>query len=236
MHGFEDEAFPISKMAQLDRMDFFCGSFLPVARLVYEQTYLTWSQGPVMVGYSTIHASPGYFVLGALSVLGSLIWLLANIVALLLRRITINRSASVLVACTALVLVCLAIPYSAWQTATVAVAGPGRDGSGLLVGGAHDGNARLVRLLLNHGISANDHTSDTLSPLMLAAKRGNLEVVRLLIAHGADLSEMSSEGYRAIDYADNLNHTQIVRALAEAGSPPPRRLPRIPDTSITVTP
>jgi hypothetical protein len=46
---------------------------LLAARLIYEQTYLTWSEGPQIVGFSLVHLYGGLFILGLLSVLTCLI-------------------------------------------------------------------------------------------------------------------------------------------------------------------
>ena len=44
-------------------------------RLVYEQTLLTWKDGPQMVGFSMVHVFPVLLLLGALGFLGCSSWI-----------------------------------------------------------------------------------------------------------------------------------------------------------------
>lgn len=42
-------------------------AFLLTARLIYEQTYLTWAQGVQMVGFSLAHQGLGFLIFGTLA-------------------------------------------------------------------------------------------------------------------------------------------------------------------------
>ena len=40
------------------------GGGMLLARMIYEQTYLTWSEGPQMLGFALWHVYAGYALLG----------------------------------------------------------------------------------------------------------------------------------------------------------------------------
>jgi hypothetical protein len=51
----------------------FCGAAILVARILYEETILTWVSGPQMVGFAMAHgALPFVFITGIISLLGTL--------------------------------------------------------------------------------------------------------------------------------------------------------------------
>jgi|GEM_PF-4425893 hypothetical protein len=48
--------------------------FLFTTRIAYEKTVLTWLNGPQMIGFSMMHMFPTFFIFGALSCYGLMIW------------------------------------------------------------------------------------------------------------------------------------------------------------------
>jgi len=62
---------------------------LPLAlRLVYEQTIMTWDEGPGMIGFTLAHIYPSVLILGLLAALCVHGWLLAVIVVWIRRRVS----------------------------------------------------------------------------------------------------------------------------------------------------
>src|SRR3954467_14957314 len=70
---------------------FYPGTALLAARLVYEQTYLTWKHGPLMVGFALGHGSTLFIAGLLLSTLLLHLWVLASGVALLRHRTLVSR-------------------------------------------------------------------------------------------------------------------------------------------------
>ncbi len=84
---------------------------------------------------------------------------------------------------------------------------------------AQYGNLKLVRSLLDSGVSANaPHPQDQSGPLIFAVIGGNPDVVRLLIERGADIDAKTKEGKTALDIARLLKHPKIVDLLKQAGA------------------
>ena len=95
---------------------------------------------------------------------------------------------------------------------------------------AREGNAALLRLLLEKGadlnrvcackgfLNARDWT-----PLQIAARRGRTEVVDLLLGGGADLRQANSRGATALHEAVEGDTPAIVQSLVKKGADPRAR-------------
>jgi hypothetical protein len=64
--------------------------YLPFAmleiRLLWEQTWLTWTQGSQMIGFTLMHVYPELLVLGVFCAIGTALWVLVAVIMLGLRR------------------------------------------------------------------------------------------------------------------------------------------------------
>ena len=86
----------------------------------------------------------------------------------------------------------------------------------LMTAAEHNGNARVIRALVEAGadVNAKNHKGNT--ALMFAAMRNTPEAVRILYEAGADIDAVNSEGKKAADYAVSnrkLNGTEILKHL-----------------------
>ena len=86
----------------------------------------------------------------------------------------------------------------------------------LMTAAEHNGNARVIRALIEAGaeVNAKNHKGNT--ALMFAAMRNTPEAVRILYEAGADIDAVNSEGKLAADYAVSnrrLNGTEILKHL-----------------------
>ena len=86
----------------------------------------------------------------------------------------------------------------------------------LMTAAEHNGNARVIRALVEAGadVNARNHKGNT--ALMFAAMRNTPEAVRILYEAGADIDAVNSEGKKAADYAvgnRKLNGTEILKHL-----------------------
>ncbi|ROT79366.1 putative ankyrin repeat domain-containing protein 50 isoform X2 [Penaeus vannamei] len=91
-------------------------------------------------------------------------------------------------------------------------------GRSLLHSAAHQGDASLVRLLLERGacLGLQDRAGQT--PLNLAARHGHAEVVATLLGAGADPDHADADGWTALRSAAWGGHTGVVTALLAGGT------------------
>lgn len=166
-----------------------CGAALFVGRIVYEETFLTWINGPQMVGFAMTHgAVPFILVAGLIGLLGGLLWLIASAVLQLRKKFRIPLTDWLPVILLPLVAVLLFIPYETWEELTVLIAGPGSHGNEFMVEAAAHGKQRFFMHLLHKGYDINCETGGGVTPLSGAAVEGNEEMVSLLISMGADVN------------------------------------------------
>lgn len=76
----------------------------------------------------------------------------------------------------------------------------------LYLGTGPQGNARVVRVLLEFGANPNLVPSGNDSPLMNAAMWADYDAVKALVEGGANIYYRSSDGKRAIDVVGNIGH------------------------------
>lgn len=95
-----------------------------------------------------------------------------------------------------------------------------RDGEdrSMLARAAHEGNSRLVALLLECGASADDLDAERRTPLILAARAGHSAAVRELLRGGADREAEDRHEMTAAQYAAANGDGATVAVLAEAGA------------------
>ena len=85
-------------------------------------------------------------------------------------------------------------------------------------GACNDGDLKVVKKYVDHGLNVNELYFGW-SPLQMAATKGHLDIFKYLLAHGADInythpvSRMNSFHLAAFD-----NHADIVKFMAEKGA------------------
>ena len=82
---------------------------------------------------------------------------------------------------------------------------------------ARQGDADMLRRLLENGLPANlrNHKGDTL--VMLASYHGHLEATRVLLEHGADPLIANDNGQLPVAGAAFKGNLEMVRLLVEQG-------------------
>ena len=84
---------------------------------------------------------------------------------------------------------------------------------------ATNGNAAIVRLLLDAGADAGSANPEGETALMTAARAGSIETTTLLASRGADVNARESWfGETALMWAAAENHADMVRTLASLGA------------------
>ena len=79
----------------------------------------------------------------------------------------------------------------------------GNDGATALILASQNGNAEIVKLLLEKGSDINLQRSDGFSALMAAVKDGHADVAKLLLEKGADPRLKDIMGKTVVDYAED---------------------------------
>lgn len=197
------------------------GTALLAARLVYEQTYLTWKYGPQMVGFSLAHGGAFSFAGLAVSALLLHLWVLASVFGFLWRRGGISRGHAWRVTLALATIGVIYVPYGAWKAVLTEVGATGGRQSAFLVDAAARGDLRLVRKLIENGSPVDAQDSDGDTALKGAAVAGRLEVVRYLIEKGADPNKRAGilESTPLICAAE-MGHAEIVDLLLARGADP----------------
>lgn len=85
---------------------------------------------------------------------------------------------------------------------------------------AMNGDANIVRMLLEAGADPNAICLNGLFPLYIAAEIGSLPVVRLLVEHGADVNKVTPKGCTSILNAAEEGKVDVVRYLLDHGADP----------------
>ncbi len=76
--------------------------------------------------------------------------------------------------------------------------------------------APTVKALIEAGADVNaKDTTESFTPLMMAAGLGQKEVVAVLLQHGADKTALDDDNESALDHARNAGHAEIVKQLEQ---------------------
>lgn len=78
------------------------------------------------------------------------------------------------------------------------------------------GRTRVIKAMLEWGVSPNQRDRNGRTLLMLAAENGHRDTVRLLLAHGADPNARSALGESALDAAQRSGDPEIVKMIQQA--------------------
>ena len=158
-------------------------------RIIYEETILTWNNGPQMVGFALAHgAAPVFLIAGLIALPGGSVWVIGSLILLLRRRFRIKLIDWAPVIFLPVLAALLCIPYAVWEEFTVAAAGPGTYGKEFMVEAAAQGRQGFVRYLLAKGYDINYEDSGGTTALSGAAVEGRVAMVKFLVAKGADVN------------------------------------------------
>jgi hypothetical protein len=165
------------------------GAALLTARILYEETFLTWRKGPQMVGFAMAHgAVPFIAATGLLVVLIGLLWSIVTLPILIRYKFRVPLVDWTPLIFLSLLAVLLAIPYETWEEFSVRIAGPGSHGNNFLVQAAAQNKRRFVTLLLSKGYDINYEDQGGTTPLSGASVGGHEEMVGFLLSQGAEVN------------------------------------------------
>jgi hypothetical protein len=208
----------------------FCAASALATRLIYEQTILTWEEGPQAIGFTLVHEYVGLLLLGIAGQICLYGWIAGFFVTLIRRKI--KGQPSVTTGCwgqfaaSAVIVAVFWVPYGWWQLATVEFAGLGARTADQLTLAAGEGQKYLVRALLDRGMGVNARNSYGETSLNCACRTGREPMAEYLVSRGADL-----------DSAPECRRFARFAALMKPAVPhlePDDGLPKVPGTTITV--
>jgi hypothetical protein len=186
------------------------------ARVVCEQTLVTWAHGVQMMEWSPPRF--GLDWIGACCVILGILWVLTVVVLSVIRReriSTTNRwSIALILVCSGLWLV----PYEEWKLLWVRAHGAQHIPKSWAVRAAALGESRLLNYLLSNGVDVNTRTSSG-QPLGAAAAAGRIAAARLLLARGAYLENRTIISQETpLTEAAQMNHSNLVKLLLDHGA------------------
>lgn len=187
------------------------------ARLIWEMTALTWSEGPQMVGFSLMHGFGAFLVLFPLALL---VWIVVfAILAIVhkIRRRVVGTPAWSALACAVAAIGLLSLPQSFFNRIFVARLASSARAEDFLVSAAADGETAVVKALLARGVPIQSVDNRGSSALHAAACAGKPEVVRYLIAAGADVNALNLYGDSPLSCPTEKHNAPIVQLLEAAG-------------------
>ncbi len=195
------------------------GTAYLAGRLVYEQTLLSWRNGPQMVGFSLAHSGP---ILLLLASVGLMAFWLAGVMGRSLWAQLRGKAVSpwrwAVLAVTVSLFLLLAVPYATWQNLSSARLASGPHAPEFLNYAAATGNLRLVESFLRRGIDVNTQDVDGTTALYGAAVEGQLKIIELLIARGADVNLRNKWGHSPLYAARATKRDEVIRILEAHGA------------------
>jgi hypothetical protein len=189
------------------------------ARVVCEETLVTWVRGPQWGGFSPSHSILDF--IGLLCALLTLIWVLHLVILAVIDKSRLSATeltlATVLVVCCGL----QAVPYEDWQLLMVRAHGGSHAPRTWVMSAAANGEIRLLDYWLAHGVDVNTRAQHGESLLGAAAAAGQMEVARMLITRGARLDNRTDITLETpLTEAAQMNHTDLVKLLLDHGANP----------------
>ena len=83
---------------------------------------------------------------------------------------------------------------------------------------AHNGDVRLVRLLVDFGANVDVRNKELYTPLVFAAMKGHTQVVNVLLDANCEVDALTIHEGTALMHAVWMNHKSIVEVLLLAGA------------------
>jgi hypothetical protein len=191
-----------------------------VLRIVYEETILTWVNGPQMVGFTLVHEFiPLYLVTFVIGLGGGLLWVVASLIPLIHRKFRIPVVDWIPIVLLLALAGLLSISQGTWIELMLRIAGRSTYEYAFMVNAAAEGNQRLVNYILTKGYDVEG--GGQVSPLSAPAVEGRNEMVVFLISRGADVNKKRErrEDTPLMDAAE-MGHLDTVRILIEKGAEP----------------
>lgn len=186
-------------------------------RLVWEETALTWREGPQMVGFALIHGRWALLVFSPFLALALGAWGVVEIVRARRARIRQSRGVIGALGTCALILAVMFTPYGFWQRLFVGRLAAGPYAGEFVTEAAAFGDKRTVTAFFEHGVPV-DVMGNYGTPLHAAAVDDQPGMIEYLLAHGASINAIDPEGDSPLENAISSNSEAAARVLQAHGA------------------
>jgi hypothetical protein len=195
---------------------FFTAMF--AGRILWEETLLTWRQGPQMLGFSLAHGS---WVVLFLAPMALSTWLAVAFIALVVYLFKRRRpSFATLATASAGVMIIglLSIPPQFWIWLFAGSFARSPHAADLTTFAAVESQTTTVIALIKHGVpvSATDYEGNT--PLHSAAIAGDVPLLEFLLAHDAAINALNGDGDSPLQLALDRHQTAAASYLQGHGA------------------
>jgi hypothetical protein len=213
------------------------GSTVFAAEFVWEQTLLTWQNGPQMVGFFLTETGLILIALASLLLLAAWICTVAVLtIRDLLKRRSISWSRYLGLAAAVGLLILPVLPYSFWQRMFVERLVHSPHASAFLTDAAADGDMELTKGLLAQGVAIDARSDYGRTALHVAVIQGQIQLIEYLISNGADVNATDQYGKTPLDLALEDKRHDAAQILIAHGGREVWGLHQKDQHSITVTP
>jgi hypothetical protein len=188
---------------------------LLTTRILWEETSLTFQQGPQMVGFSLAHGPYAYMLFTPIPfVLWLFVAVVTYFVTLVRKKPRLDLFNYSLIM-GLLVLALTMVPPVFWQYSFNSSFARSSHAADLACNAAVEGDSRTVKAYLNHGVSLEAKNYDGATILFCAAAGGRLDLVSSLIARGAQVNATNSYGDSPLTIAIENKHSDVATLLQQ---------------------
>lgn len=188
-------------------------------RLIWEQTILTWEQGPQMIGFSLLHGDYAFLILMPFILLVWLIAALGVTIVALIRKKRISLMNWISLCLAGLIFLVSFIPQGFWLRLSIDRVSRGPYAVDFLANAAATGDLTTVEELITRGVLVNaSDPEDGTTALHAAAVGGQLNVVKYLIERGASINAIDSSGDTPLDDALSVSNDEVAKFLSDQGA------------------
>lgn len=188
------------------------------ARMVWEETVLTFQQGPQMLGFSLAHRRGAILFLTPILLTLWLFVALVTMAACLWRKRSLSKWYWSTLASVVLTLGVLSIPAAFWQWAFIGTFARSQHAGDLMVYAAAEGDVRTVRGYLEHGVPLTATNYEGSTAAFAAAAGGSLPMIEMLMSKGTDPNATNSYGDSPLEAATENGHSNVSAFLKAHGA------------------
>lgn len=192
-------------------------SAILAARLVWEQTVLTWRVGSVMIGWSWGHGPEVVFFL---SPVGLLLWIVVLVVTVVVGAISrrkLARSVWFDLAVAGVIAGLLLVPYQTWQWLFASRVAKSPGVGYVMVTAGFSGNQRLIEALVANGVAIDIRDRSGSTALHTAAAGNHVELLDYLLKRGLPIDAVDRSGDSALERAHAAGAQEAVAFLTARG-------------------
>jgi hypothetical protein len=187
-------------------------------RLIWEETSLTWQEGPQMIGFSLAHGYYAPLLLAPVLLSG---WLLGGLCILVIDKVkkrSMNKLLVGIIGPSVVNLGIVSLPDMFWQWMFISHFAGSPHAADLMTYDAAQGDSFIVRGYLDRGVPVESKNYEGSTSAFTAAAGGSVEVLSLLSTRGADLSAINSYGDSPLKAAVDNRHEAAAQFLRAHGA------------------